>query len=246
MRETHMLWRYELQRVAAVLGSALFASVLLTGCMPEDSRTALDWYPAADPLPPTHVAAYAPPRSAADTHKTLAPVKTAALDCPVPRGEPGKPAWYTASNLPPPAPVTQPATYTPAPGGTLAFAWPLSGPVVSDFGTSGSGERNDGINIAVPAGTPIHAAAAGEISYAGNELRSYGNLVLIKHNDGYVTAYAHAERLIVNRGDFVTRGQIIGYAGQTGDVTSPQLHFEIRKGVTPVNPRTMLAQNRAS
>jgi murein DD-endopeptidase MepM/ murein hydrolase activator NlpD len=145
------------------------------------------------------------------------------------------------------APVTQPATYSPAPAGTLSFTWPLSGPVIADFGTNVSGERNDGINIAVPFGTPIHAAAAGEISYAGNELRGYGNLVLIKHDDGYVTAYAHAERLIVNRGDYVTKGQVIGYAGQSGDVTSPQLHFEIRRGVTPVNPRTMLASsNRAS
>jgi murein DD-endopeptidase MepM/ murein hydrolase activator NlpD len=241
-----MFWSYELQRFASVLGSALLASVLLTGCMPEDSHTALDWYPAADPIPPARIATSAPLHSAADTHKSVAPVRTAALDCPLPRAKPGKPAWYTASNLPPPAPVTQPATYTPAPSGTLAFAWPLSGPLISDFGTSRSGERNDGINIAAPAGTPIHAAAAGEVSYAGNELRGYGYLVLIKHTDGYITAYAHAERLIVNRGDYVTRGQVIGYAGQTGDVTSPQLHFEIRKGVTPVNPRTMLATNPAS
>jgi murein DD-endopeptidase MepM/ murein hydrolase activator NlpD len=240
-----MLWKFEMQRIAVLLGSVLFASVMLTGCMPEDAHTALDWYPAADPIAPVHTAAATTPHSAAVTHRTLAPVKTAALDCPVPRA---KPAWYTASNLPPPppAPVTQPANYTPVPSGTLAFAWPLSGPLISDFGTSGNGERNDGINIAVPAGTPIHAAAAGEVSYAGNELRGYGYLVLLKHADGYVTAYAHADRLIVNRGDVVSRGQVIGYAGQTGDVTSPQLHFEIRKGVTPINPHSLLAQNRAS
>jgi murein DD-endopeptidase MepM/ murein hydrolase activator NlpD len=117
--------------------------------------------------------------------------------------------------------------------------------VISDFGTESNGERNDGINIAAQPGTPIRAAAAGTISYAGNELRGYGNLILIKHDDGYVTAYAHAERITVQRGDTVTKGEIIAYAGSTGDVTSPQLHFEIRHGVQPVNPRSLLmASNR--
>ncbi len=170
-------------------------------------------------------------------------MQTAALDCPVPRAKPATPAWYANTAAPPAA---TPANYTPQAFGALAFAWPLNGPVVADYGTTVSGERNDGIDIAVPFGTPIHAAAAGQISYAGNELRGYGNLVLIKHDDGYVTAYAHAERIVVNRGDMVQKGQIIGYAGQTGDVTSPQLHFEIRKGVAPVNPHTLLASNRAA
>jgi len=111
---------------------------------------------------------------------------------------------------------------------------------------NGNGQRNDGINIAAPLGTPIRAAASGTISYAGNELKGYGNLILIKHDDGYVTAYAHAESIVVNRGDTVTKGQIIGYAGTTGDVTTPQLHFEIRHGVQPVNPRTMLMASNAS
>jgi len=238
-----MVWRFELQRIAAVLGSALLASVMLTGCVPESSRTELDWYPAGDP-PRSRVADYTPPHHAV-ARRNLAPV--ASLDCPVPRAKPGTPAWYADSNPPAPPPVTQPATYAPPPSGALAFSWPLSGPVISDFGTNNSGERNDGINIAAPLGTPIRAAAAGQVSYAGNELRGYGYLVLIKHDDGYVTAYAHAERLIVTRGDYVARGQIIGYAGQSGDVTSPQLHFEIRRGVTPVNPRAMLASaSRAS
>jgi murein DD-endopeptidase MepM/ murein hydrolase activator NlpD len=158
----------------------------------------------------------------------------------------GRPGWYVNTANPPPPPATpQSVAYNP-PAAAGAFAWPLSGNIVADYGTSVSGERNDGINIAVPYGTPIHAAAAGQISYAGNELRGYGNLVLIKHDDGYVTAYAHAERIIVGRGDYVQKGQVIGYAGQTGDVTSPQLHFEIRKGVTPVNPRALLASNRSS
>ena len=121
-----------------------------------------------------------------------------------------------------------------------SFVWPVSGEIISNFGGPANGERNDGINIATATGTPIHAAASGTITYSGNELKDYGNLVLIKHEDGYVTAYAHADRLIVARGDVVSRGQIIGYAGQTGDVSRPQLHFEIRRDTQPVNPKPLL------
>ena len=121
-----------------------------------------------------------------------------------------------------------------------SFVWPVSGEIISNFGGPANGERNDGINIATASGTPIHAAASGTITYAGDELKDYGNLVLIKHEDGYVTAYAHADRLIVTRGDVVSRGQVIGYAGQTGDVSRPQLHFEIRRDTQPVNPKPLL------
>ena len=121
-----------------------------------------------------------------------------------------------------------------------SFVWPVSGEIISNFGGPAVGERNDGINIATAMGTPIHAAASGTITYSGNELKDYGNLVLIKHEDGYVTAYAHADRLIVTRGDVVSRGQVIGYAGQTGDVSRPQLHFEIRRDTQPVNPKPLL------
>ena len=124
------------------------------------------------------------------------------------------------------------------------FGWPVSGPIISNFGSDESGGRNDGINIATSLGEPIHAAASGSVIYSGNEVVSYGNLVLIKHTDGYVTAYAHAERILVNRGDTVTKGQVIGYAGKTGDVTSPQLHFEIRHDARPVDPRSLLVASR--
>ena len=233
-----MVWSYQLQRAAAFLATALLSSVLLSGCVGDDSRTQLDWYPASDAAHHhPHVASNTPPA----THRRT-PVQNANLDCPTPRAKPG---WYTTTNVPPASPVTQPATYSAA-AGALAFVWPVSGPVISDYGATLSGGRNDGINIATPYGSPIHAAAAGQISYAGNELRGYGNLVLIKHDDGYVTAYAHAERIVVNRGDYVAKGQVIGYSGQTGDVTSPQLHFEIRRGVQPVNPRTLLVASRSS
>ncbi len=128
--------------------------------------------------------------------------------------------------------------------GNARFAWPVSGHVISPFGQSPTGERNDGINIAADLGTPIHAAASGIVTYAGNELKGYGNLVLIKHDDGYVTAYAHAERLSVNRGDHVSKGQIIAYTGETGDVTEPQVHFEIRHDTKPVDPRPLLMASR--
>ena len=125
--------------------------------------------------------------------------------------------------------------------GAVAFAWPASGKVISTFGTTTNGERNDGINIAMAMGAPIHAAASGTVSYSGNELKDYGNLLLIKHPGGYVTAYAHADQLLVHSGDAVTTGQVIGYAGRTGDVSTPQLHFEIRHDTTPMNPNSLLA-----
>lgn len=122
-----------------------------------------------------------------------------------------------------------------------AFAWPVSGEVISDFGAANNGERNDGINISTPMDTPIHASASGTVTYSGNELKAYGNLILIRHDDGYVTAYAHADKILVVKGQAVTRGQIIGYSGSSGDVSSPQLHFEIRHDTHPVDPKGLLA-----
>ena len=138
-------------------------------------------------------------------------------------------------------PQQMPATY-----GDGHFIWPLTGRIISTFGSVGNGERNDGINIAARLGEPIHAAAGGTVTYAGNELKGYGNLILIRHDDGYVTAYAHAQSIGVNRGDHVEKGQVIGLAGATGDVASPQLHFEIRRGVEPVDPKPLLMADRAS
>jgi murein DD-endopeptidase MepM/ murein hydrolase activator NlpD len=117
-----------------------------------------------------------------------------------------------------------------------SFRWPVHGRIISGFGSKPNGAQNDGINLAVPEGTSIKAAEAGTVIYAGNELPSYGNLVLIQHADNWITAYAHASQILVQRGDVVTRGQTIALAGQTGGVTSPQLHFELRHGSTPVNP----------
>ena len=127
-----------------------------------------------------------------------------------------------------------------ATSGLPTFRWPVRGRIIAGYGAKTSGKQNDGINVAVPEGTPVKAADDGVVTYAGNELKGYGNLVLIKHNNGYVTAYAHASELLVKRGDTIKRGQIIAKSGQTGEVQSPQLHFEIRKGSTPVDPTQFL------
>jgi murein DD-endopeptidase MepM/ murein hydrolase activator NlpD len=120
------------------------------------------------------------------------------------------------------------------------FRWPAKGRVIAGFGPKTNGQQNDGINLALPEGTPIKSAEDGVVAYAGNELKGYGNLVLVRHSSGYVTAYAHAKELMVKKGDQVKRGQIIAKSGQTGSVDAPQLHFEVRRGPTPVDPMPLL------
>lgn len=206
---------------------------LVAACMPETPETVFAW-DVNDQLASHH----------------RAPVKTASNASAGTRVYTYRDAGDAAS---PPVPTPRP-TYRPtvqrasvsraalasAPAGNVVFAWPVNGTVISGFGAAANGERNDGINIATRLDTPIRAAASGTVSYA-DTLNGYGELVLIKHSNGYVTAYAHADRLLVARGDFVAKGQVIGYAGTSGDVTSPQLHFEIRNGVTPVDPERYLA-----
>jgi murein DD-endopeptidase MepM/ murein hydrolase activator NlpD len=121
-----------------------------------------------------------------------------------------------------------------------SFRWPVRGKVITSYGAKTNGKANDGINVAVPEGTPVKAAEDGIVAYSGNELKGYGNLILVRHSNGYVTAYAHASELLVRRGDTIKRGQIIAKSGQSGEVGSPQLHFEIRKGSSPVDPLQFL------
>jgi murein DD-endopeptidase MepM/ murein hydrolase activator NlpD len=125
-------------------------------------------------------------------------------------------------------------------GALPTFRWPVRGKVIASYGAKTNGKSNDGINLAVPEGTPVKAAEDGVVAYAGNELKGYGNLVLVRHANGYVTAYAHASELLVKRGDPIKRGQVIAKSGQSGEVASPQLHFEIRKGSNPVDPLQFL------
>ena len=127
-----------------------------------------------------------------------------------------------------------------ATGALPTFRWPVRGKVITSYGAKTNGKSNDGINLAVPEGTPVKAAEDGVVAYSGNELKGYGNLVLVRHSNGYVTAYAHASELLVKRGDTIKRGQIIAKSGQSGEVGSPQLHFEIRKGSSPVDPLQFL------
>ncbi len=119
---------------------------------------------------------------------------------------------------------------------TESFRWPVRGRIISDFGAKPGGGRNEGVNLAVPEGTPVKAADSGTVIYAGNELKGYGNLILLRHSEGWVTAYAHNSELKVKRGDKVRRGDVISLAGATGSVTQPQVHFELRQGNKPVDP----------
>ncbi|MDB5513053.1 MAG: LysM peptidoglycan-binding protein [Enterovirga sp.] len=182
--------------------------------------------PAKPEPQPAKVAAKAPPPAAQPAPKVAAvePAKAAEAPKVAPSREPESTASLPAA---PAAP-------------TAEFRWPARGRVISGFGGSGS---NEGINIAVPDGTPVKAAEAGTVAYAGSEVKGYGNLVLIRHDNGYVSAYAHNGDVEVKRGQKVTRGQTIAKSGQTGNVTSPQIHFEIRKGSTPVDPMRYLASS---
>jgi murein DD-endopeptidase MepM/ murein hydrolase activator NlpD len=130
-----------------------------------------------------------------------------------------------------------------APQAAAGFRWPVRGRVISGFGKKANGERNDGINLAVPEGTSVKAAEDGTVIYAGNELKSYGNLVLIRHNNGWVSAYAHNSALQVKRGETVSRGQTVALSGMSGGVTTPQVHFELRKDATPVDPLQHLVES---
>ncbi len=177
------------------------------------------------------------------------PAKTA--EAPKPAAEPkvaSVPAAAPPAQSTPTAAMVTPAAHQPEPPKTKTdvtaampkFRWPVNGRVITAFGPRPSGAQNDGINVSVPENTPIKAADDGVVAYAGNELKTYGNLVLVRHSNGYVTAYAHASEILVKRDEHVKRGQIIAKAGQTGNVNSPQLHFEIRKGSTPVDPAPFL------
>ncbi len=137
-------------------------------------------------------------------------------------------------------PAEAPVKAADATGALPTFRWPVRGKVITSYGAKTNGKSNDGINLAVPEGTPVKAAEDGVVAYSGNELKGYGNLVLVRHANGYVTAYAHASELLVKRGDTIKRGQTIAKSGQSGEVGSPQLHFEIRKGSTPVDPLQFL------
>ena len=166
---------------------------------------------------------------------------------PVPARVPSAAPSATASAAAPPVSVStapETAKADPAPAALphgAHFSWPLNGRVLTSYWAATGGGHNDGINIAAPRGTPIAATEGGTVAYAGNELRGYGNLVLIKHAEGWISAYAHCDELLVKKGDQVYRGKAIAKVGATGNVSEPQLHFELRRGNRPVDPRQFLA-----
>jgi murein DD-endopeptidase MepM/ murein hydrolase activator NlpD len=124
------------------------------------------------------------------------------------------------------------------------FAWPVIGRVISGFGAQEGGQRNDGINIDAAEGTPVRAAESAVVAYAGNQIRGFGNLVLLKHSDGWITTYAHNRKILVKRGERVEKGQVIAESGATGNVKTPQLHFEVRQGKKALDPMKYLEHNQ--
>jgi len=142
------------------------------------------------------------------------------------------------------APRTSP-TVKPPPPSRGGFIWPVSGRLLSKFGTLGKGLQNDGINILARRGTPVRAIQSGVVAYSGNELRGFGNLLLIKHSGGWISAYAHNDKLLVRTGQRVKRGQVVSRVGSTGSVDKPQLHFELRRENRAVDPERYLERRTA-
>jgi murein DD-endopeptidase MepM/ murein hydrolase activator NlpD len=151
----------------------------------------------------------------------------------------------TQTAAPPPATGSSAILKPPPARSGSTFLMPVNGRILSDFGPRGGGLHNDGINIAAPRGTPVLAAENGVVVYAGSELKGFGNLLLINHAGGYMTAYAHNEALLVRRGDQVRRGQAIARVGLTGSVDSPQLHFEVRRNSRAIDPKPYLQRGVA-
>jgi len=205
--------------------------------------------PVASPPPPAPAVAQAPAPAPAAASSGARKVKTTTIQAP---GMPAPSATTQSTTSAPkvasktPQKVTSTAQLpNPEPMTGNSFRWPVKGRVISGFGTKPDGGHNDGINISVPQGTPVKAAENGVVAYAGSELKGYGNLVLVRHANNWVSAYANNETLLVKRGDKVKRGQVIAKAGTTGSVSKPQVHFELRKGSRPVDPTKYMSSMAA-
>lgn len=195
---------------------------------------------AAAPLPPPSPAPAPSPTLAPSATSAQIPTSTQ-VSTPALRAKPASsPARAKAAPEPEPAAVAAPPRR-----GSGRFAWPARGPVISPFGSKPGGLQNDGINIALPHGAPVRAADDGEVVYAGNEIRGFGNLLLIKHAGGWMSAYGHNDKLLVKQGQKVKRGQLIARAGSTGGVDTPQLHFELRRAGGAVDPLAYLERDGA-
>jgi murein DD-endopeptidase MepM/ murein hydrolase activator NlpD len=180
-----------------------------------------------------------PVRTASIPEKPAAQPKPAAPS-PVAEAAPAKPAPQETASLSDVEKKSDVSAAAPQSTGISKYRWPVSGAVIAGYGSNVNGSRNDGIDISVPEGTPIKAAENGVVIYAGNGLKQLGNTVLVRHDDGKVTVYGHAGNINVTRGQKVTRGQTVAASGMSGDAQRPQVHFEVRKDATPVNPITFL------
>jgi murein DD-endopeptidase MepM/ murein hydrolase activator NlpD len=194
---------------------------------------------SAAPPPKSQEVAVSMSATAVSLDRTpVSPAATASTVAAEPLRPDVKPAAVPPGSAEEPLVAAPPRTSTPD-GAT--FLWPVRGQVLNAYGSGRDGTHNDGINIAAPRGAAVEAANAGVVAYAGNELRGYGNLILVKHPNGWISAYGHCDQILVKRGDKVARGQTIARVGSTGNVTEPQLHFELRRGNHAVDPREFLA-----
>jgi murein DD-endopeptidase MepM/ murein hydrolase activator NlpD len=199
--------------------------------------------PAAAPLP--HPVPKVPPRPVQPAQAPQAAPAPASTPAPVAAPVPVPTPPPVASPAPAEVAAAKPPVIeTPEPRGGSRFQWPVRGAILSDYGPKPGGLHNDGINISASRGASVVAADNGVVAYAGNELRGFGNLLLIRHADGWMTAYAHLDDMLVERGAKVSRGQKIGTVGSTGNVSSPQLHFEVRRSNRAIDPRDHLGSEK--
>ena len=198
--------------------------------------------PAPPPSAPREPTSIVTSPQAAVPYQTTAPAETTPPTVPAvptPVVSSAAPAGSGKSVAAASAPKTERSAAAAQNGGM--FLWPVRGRVLAIYGSGPDGTHNDGINIAAPRGAPVEAVDAGVVAYAGNELRGYGNLLLVKHPNDWISAYAHCDQVLVKRGDKVSRGQVIARVGATGNVSEPQLHFELRRGNRAVDPREFLS-----
>lgn len=198
--------------------------------------------PAAIPQPPSRPETIAPPTAVKAMPEVIP------LDGPPPREAAAAPPPEPPATLTPPKPTAPAGLTPPQPASPPAaaetggrFPWPVRGRVLANYGNTPGGGHNDGINIAAPHGTPVRAIDAGTVAYSGNEVKGYGNILLIRHANGWISAYAHLDDVTVKPGDAVSAGEVIAKVGDSGGVGQPQLHFELRRGKKPVDPKEFLA-----
>ena len=241
-----------------VTSSALSTSPVSSSALPQPGlNDAVESQPLS-PIVPAPVTKAAPLKTTqVDVlNKPSPPPKTVTTTVMTNTPQPAKPEIPPAplQKAPSPAPVT---SAPPEPSKVVElksaqnpdanaeaphFVWPVQGPILSTFGSKGQGLNNDGINIGAPKGSPVVAAAGGMVVYAGNEMKGFGNLVLIRHAGGWVTAYAHLDRILVSKDSVVAAGDMIATVGKTGNVPSSQLHFEIRHNGKSADPSGLISK----